>query len=469
KIDLPTAQVEETIEQMENTLGVKAEEVLCVSAKDGTGVEELLDAIVERIPPPKGNGDAPLQAMIFDSEYNDYRGVIAYVRVVNGTIRPGERIRFLGEKKEYEVDGVGVFRPEMEETKELGAGQVGYITASIKSIQDVRVGDTIAHAKDGGAAPLPGYREPLPMVFCGFYPSGDTTYEGLRRALDRLALNDSSFTYQPETSEALGFGFRCGFLGLLHMEIIQERLEREENVDLIQTAPNVTYEVAVDRGGKQERVRIDNPAKLPEDSLIREWREPVIRANIVTPTEYIGPVMKLCEERRGEYLKTDYISAKRVIIQYRLPFAEIVYDFYDRLKAITRGYGTLDYTVEGHRAARLVRLRILVANLEVDALSAIVHRGAAERKGRRIIQILSKEISRHLFPIPLQAAIGRKVIAREDIKPLMKNVTAKCYGGDVTRKRKLLEKQREGKKRMKSVGNVEIPQSAFMAVLRATE
>ena len=467
KIDLPTAQVDETIQQMENTLGIKPEEVLQLSAKDGTGVGALLKAIPERISAPKGHADAPLRALIFDSEYNAYRGVIAYVRVFNGRMKKRDRILLLGADREYEIEEVGIFRPKMEPVPELSAGAVGYVIAGIKSIKDVRVGDTIARGGDTAVRPLPGYREPLPVVFSGFFPTGDSRYEDLRRALDRLALNDPSFRYQPETSVALGFGFRCGFLGLLHMEIIQERLEREENTDLIQTAPNVTYEIVVDRGTGPEVRRIDNPAKLPEEQHIREWREPIVRASLIVPASSIGTIMKMCEERRGTYLKTEYISTDRVILHYRLPFAEVVYDFYDRLKAATRGYGTLNYLFEGYRPSDLVKLHILVAGNEVDALSTIVHVGVAERKGREIIRLLSESIPRHMFQIALQASIGKRIVAREDIKALSKNVTAKCYGGDVSRKRKLLEKQKAGKRRMKSVGQVEIPQEAFLSVLRA--
>jgi GTP-binding protein LepA len=357
----------------------------------------------------------------------------------------------------------------MVEVPKLTAGQVGYMMANIKTIADVRVGDTITAAGPAGekVKALAGYKEPLPVVFCGLYPTGDTDYEDLKKALDRLSLNDSSFKWQAETSEALGFGFRCGFLGLLHMEIVQERLEREEKVDIIQTAPNVTYEIVAQTHEGLKVMRIDNPAKLPDEAMIKEWREPMVRATIIIPAEFIGPIMSLCQERRGTYLKTEYISKTRVIIHYKMPFAEIVYDFYDKLKSITRGYGTLDYHTTGYETADLCRLRILVAGDEVDALSIILHKETAEQKGRKILKTLKKEIHRQLFEIALQAAIGGKIIAREDIGSVGKNVIAKCYGGDISRKRKLLEKQKEGKKRMKNVGNVEIPQAAFMAVLKS--
>ncbi len=465
KIDLPTAQIDESIKEMESSLGIKADEVLRVSGKTGEGAEELLQYVIDHVPPPEGDPDGPLRALIFDSEYDDYRGVIVYVRLLDGRLRKGDKIRFVGTDREADIEEVGRFRPEPEKITELTAGQVGYLMANIRSIRDVRVGDTVVDRENTNAKALPGYKDPIPMVFCGFYPTGDTDYESLKKALGRLSLNDSAFSFTPETSEALGFGYRCGFLGLLHMEIIQERLEREENVQLIQTAPNVTYEIVTLKG---EVVRIDNPAKLPDDGLIAEWREPLALAKIIIPTNFIGNVMALCEERRGEYVRTTYISPTRVILEYQLPFSEIVFDFYDKLKSGTRGYGTLDYSIERYEPAELCRLRILVGGIEVDALSTIVAKEFAARKGRSILKILRKEIPRHMFEVALQAAIGKKVIAREDIKALSKNVTAKCYGGDISRKRKLWEKQKEGKKRMKAVGRVEIPQGAFMAVLKET-
>ncbi len=466
KIDLPTAQIDESIEEMESSLGVKAEEILQVSGKTGMGAEELLAHVIKTVPAPDGDPKGPLRAMIFDSEYDDYRGVIVYIRLIDGTLKKGDKIRFVGTDREAEIEEVGVFRPEPEKMKSLTAGQVGYVMANIRSIRDIQIGDTIVEKENINAEPLPGYKEPVPMVYCGFYPTGDTDYEMLKKALERLSLNDSSFSFQSETSEALGFGYRCGFLGLLHMEIIQERLEREEKVQLIQTAPNVTYEVVTNKG---ETLRIDNPAKLPDDGLITEWREPLALAKIIIPTEFIGNVMGLCGDRRGEYVRTTYISPIRVILEYHIPFSEIVFDFYDKLKSGTRGYGTLDYTIEKYEPAELCRLRILVGGIEVDALSTIVAREFSARKGRAMLKILRKEIPRQMFEVALQASIGKKVIAREDIRALSKNVTAKCYGGDISRKRKLWEKQKEGKKRMKAVGRVEIPQEAFMAVLKSNE
>ncbi|MBI4565047.1 MAG: elongation factor 4 [Planctomycetes bacterium] len=469
KIDMQTAQIEESLLEMENSLGIPKDEVFRVSGKLGQGVEELLQAVIDKVPPPTGAADAPLQALVFDSQFNEYRGVVAYVRIFNGRVRRGDRIRFVGSGTQHEVEYVGIFTPHMKEVGELTAGQVGYLMANIKSIRDVRVGDTVAPAGGVSVPALPGYKEPLPVVFCGFFPTGDTDFEELKKALERLSLNDSSFKFQAETSEALGFGYRCGFLGLLHMEIIQERLEREEGVELIQTAPSVTYEIVARTEHGRAVLRVDNPAKLPDDSLLEEWREPVVRASLIVPTESIGAIMSLCEGRRGTYEKTEYISPTRVILTYKLPFAEIVYDFYDRLKSLTRGYGTLDYRFIGYETSDLTRLRILVGGQEVDALSVIFHRETAEQKGRRILRVLRKEIPRQMFEVALQAAIGKKVIAREDISALAKNVTAKCYGGDISRKRKLWEKQKEGKKRMKAVGRVEIPQEAFMAVLRGAE
>ena len=469
KVDMQTAQVDESLTEMENSLSIPAEDVLHVSGKMGTGVEELLQEVIDKVPAPKGDVNAPLQALIFDSEFNEYRGCVAYVRIMNGRVKRGDKIRFLGTGTEHDVEYVGIFTPQMKEVDELTAGRVGYLMANIKSIRDVRVGDTVAPAGAAQVKALPGYKEPLPVVFCGFFPAGDTDFGDLKKALERLGLNDSSFKYQAETSEALGFGYRCGFLGLLHMEIIQERLEREEKVDLIQTAPSVTYEILAQTEHGRAVLRIDNPAKLPDDPLIEEWREPVVRASIIVPAESIGTIMSLCESRRGTYEKTEYISPIRVILTYKLPFAEIVYDFYDKLKSMTRGYGTLDYRFLGYENADLTRLRILVGGQEVDALSIIIHRENSEQKGRRILRVLRKEIPRQMFDVSLQAAIGKKVIAREDISALKKDVTAKCYGGDISRKRKLWEKQKEGKKRMKSIGRVEIPQSAFMAVLKGSD
>jgi GTP-binding protein LepA len=470
KIDMQTAQIDESLEEMENVLAIPHDEVLHTSGKMGTGVVELLDRVIEKVPAPTGDIAAPFKALIFDSEFNEFRGVVVYIRIIDGRIRRGDKIKFIGTGVEAEVEYVGVFTPQMREVDELTAGRVGYLMANLKSVRDVRVGDTVVSQKGWEKVkPLPGYKEPLPVVFCGFYPSGETDYEKLKKALERLSLNDSSFKFQGETSEALGFGFRCGFLGLLHMEIIQERLEREEGVELIQTAPNVTYEIVAQTPSGRQVLRIDNPAKLPDDELVHEWREPMVRAQIIIPTDGLGPIMTLCRERRGTLEKTESISKTRVMLHYKLPFSEIVFDFYDKLKSITRGFGTLDYRFVGYEPAELCRIRILVAGDEVDALSVIIHRENAERRGRRILRVLRKEIGRQMFEVSLQAAIGRKIIAREDISALAKNVTAKCYGGDISRKRKLWEKQKEGKKRMKSVGSVDIPQEAFMAVLKSNE
>ncbi len=462
KVDLRQARPEEVIEEMEHTLGVLPEEVIRVSAKTGLGVEEVLDAIIDRVPPPGGDSAAPLRALIFDSVYDGYRGVIVYVRVFDGSLRPGDKIYMMKTNRTYEVTEVGIFKPKMTPTKVLGTGEVGYFVANIKAIQDVEVGDTVTTFKNKAQEPLQGYKKPLPMVYCGLYPTMDTDLVPLRAALEKLALNDSSFTFEPEQSPALGFGFRCGFLGLLHMEIVQERLERESNVNLIQTAPSVTYEILTKEG---DVLIIDNPDKVPPVSEIEEFREPVVDVKIIFPVEYMGAVMKLAEERRGKYKETEYLSQKRVILVYKLPLAEMIFDFHDRLKSATRGYGTMDYTFIGYARADLVKLDILIAGKTVDALSSIAHRDNAYDRGRRSVKKLREEIPRQMFEVAIQAAIGSRVIARESIKPLRKNVTAKCYGGDVTRKRKLLEKQKAGKKRLKSVGSVEIPQEAFLSVM----
>ncbi|MCH7662958.1 MAG: elongation factor 4, partial [Chloroflexi bacterium] len=434
KIDLDSAQPDEVAEELSALLGTPSNEILRISAKEGTNVETVLEAIVKQVSPPAGDANKPLRALIFDSHYDSYKGVVAYVRLVEGHIHYQDELHMMATESDLKPVEIGIFGPDMQAIKSLTAGEVGYVATGLKNIGESRVGDTITLKNNPAAEALPGYQQVKPMVFAGIYPVEGEDYDDLKDAMEKLQLNDASLIYEPETSQALNFGFRCGFLGMFHMEIIQERLEREENADLIQTAPNVTYEVRVKEGGSTEVRRIDNPAKLPDDHLIQEWREPIIRADIVVPVESIGNVMKLCEERRGRFIRTDYISTNRVIIHYRLPFAEIVYDFYDRLKSITRGYGTLDYRIEGYRPSKLVRLRIMVNNLEVDALSTIVHRDAAERKGRKIIRTLGQEIPRHLFAIALQASIGGRVIAREDIRPLAKNVTAKCYGGDITRK-----------------------------------
>jgi len=469
KIDLSNARPDEVIKEMKNSIGVSEEEVLLISAKNGTGVPRLIDELIRRTPFPKGNPKSPLQILVFDSHYDDYKGVITYIRLVNGTLKKGDSIRFLSNGKECKVEDIGIFRLSMQPIEKLAAGEVGYLTANIKSISDIKIGDTIVEASDVNTKPLPGYKDSVPVVFCGLYPVNETSFDDLKKALEKLSLNDASFRFHKETSEALGYGFRCGFLGLLHMEIVQERIKREFGIDVIQTCPTVTYEIVNNVGGKKEIIKIDNPNKIKDEQFIVEWREPMVRMTLIIPADSIGPMMKLCEYKRGRYIKTEYISPTRVILSYDIPFAEIMYDFYDKLKSITRGYGTLDYVFAGYEASDLVKLRIMVANKEVDAFSTIVHRDFAESRGRKIIQILRKEIPRHLFQIALQASVGKRIIAREDIKPLAKNVTGKCYGGDITRKRKLWEKQKLGKKKLKSIGMVDIPQEVFMAVLNARQ
>ncbi|HEX6988320.1 MAG TPA: translation elongation factor 4, partial [Bacillota bacterium] len=465
KIDLPSARPD-TVRLQLAELGFEPDECLQVSAKEGTGIEALLEAIIQRIPPPGGDPAAPLRALVFDSHYDAYRGVIAYVRVMDRAVRRGDRIRLMATGKTYEVDEVGYFRPRPEPAECLAAGEVGFIAAGIKDVRDCRVGDTVTHADQPAPEPLPGYRPARPMVFAGLYPVETVDYAELRDALEKLQLNDAALTFEPETSEALGFGFRCGFLGLLHMEIIQERLEREYGLDLITTAPSVVYRVTT-KGG--ETLAIENPAHLPAQGDIQQIEEPYVRAQIFTPSEYVGPAMELCQQRRGVYGNLQYLEGGRVLLEYDLPLAEIMYDFFDQLKSRTRGYATLDYEFLGYRPGDLVRLDVLVHGERVDALSMIVHREAAQARGRALIERLRELIPRQQFQVPLQAAVGARIIARENIPAMRKNVLAKCYGGDVTRKRKLLEKQKEGKRRMKQVGRVEIPQEAFMAVLRVDE
>ena len=468
KIDLPSAEPERRAMQVEDVLGLPAEDCILTSAKSGVGVAELLDAICERFPPPEGDIDAPLQALIFDAKYDDYRGVVVYFRVKNGRLARGDRVLFMGKKRTHQVTELGKFKPEMEATNDpFEAGDVGYMIAGIKTLEDVNIGDTITLDNRRADAPLPGYEEPQPMVYCDFYPSGDTMFDDLREAITRLKVNDASFSYEPSSSEALGSGFRCGFLGMLHMDIIQERLEREGHVSLVQTAPTVTYEVQLtaNKDGLQEVIQITNPADLPDMSRVKEIREPMVAAEVITPTNRIGDIMKLCENRRGVYKGQRFLSEDRQILEYELPLAEIIYDFFDKLKSITSGYGTVDYRVTGFQAGELVKMDILVNGDPVEALSLIVHRSKAESRGRHLLKKLKEQIDRHLFEIPLQAAIGGKIIGRETIKSVGKNVTAKCYGGDVSRKRKLLEKQKKGKDRMKRIGTVDIPQGAFMAVL----
>jgi len=466
KIDLPAARPEDTAMQVEHLLATPAEDCIFASAKTGQGIAEMMTAIIEQLPPPTGDPDAPTKALIFDSSYDDYRGVVVYIRLFDGRLKVGDRVRMMGTGEEYPVTELGKFRPRPTRVGEMAAGEVGYLIASIRSVAAVHVGDTVTLAARPAQKALPGYRPPKQMVFSDFYPGTATQFPELREAMEKLQLNDSALTFQAISADALGFGLRCGFLGLLHMEIVQERLEREHGIEVVQTAPTVPYEVLTTKG---ETVEVDSAGDMPDPNYIQEIREPIVRVDLIIPADAIGAVMQLAEDRRGLYQKTEYLSADRVILTYKLPLAEIIYDFYDKLKSATRGYGTMDYELLGYRPDDLVKLDIVVNNQKVDALSVIVHHSKADARGRRLIQRLRKEISRHLFEIPLQAAVGSKVIARETIKALRKNVTAKCYGGDVTRKRKLLEKQKAGKKRMKMVGNVEIPQKAFLAVLEVGE
>ena len=463
KIDLPGAQPEDTRRQIEEIVGLDGSGAILASAKDGTGAREILEAVVARLPAPAGDPDAPLKALIFDSTYDSYRGVVIVIRVIDGTIRPGMRVRLMAAGEDYDVEQVGVFSPKPTAVDGLGVGEVGFLTAGIKRVADAKIGDTITEASRPTDRPFPGFRELKPMVFAGLYPVEGHEYAELRDALEKLRLNDASFFYEPETSDALGFGFRCGFLGLLHMEIVQERLEREFDVDLVTTSPGVLYRVRTTDGEVRE---IDSPAKLPEPGRISGIEEPVITAMILTPSAYVGPILQLCQEKRGVQKTLEYLASDRVHISYDLPFNEVVLDFYDRLKTLSRGYASLDYHVSGYWESPLVRLDILVNGEPVDALSIIVHRDAAYSRGRALAARMRELIPRQLFEVAIQASTGGRVIARETVKPLRKNVLAKCYGGDITRKRKLLEKQKEGKRRMKRVGRVEIPQEAFLAVLR---
>ncbi|HXG66437.1 MAG TPA: translation elongation factor 4 [Blastocatellia bacterium] len=466
KIDLPGAEPERVKGEIEQTIGLETDNALMVSAKMGIGIDEVLEAIVREIPPPAGDPQAPLKALIFDSWFDSYRGVVVLMRVIDGAIRPGMRVRLMATGKEYEVDALGVLTPKSREIEQLSAGEVGFFTASIKTVSDVEIGDTVTESARPTATPFPGFKHIKPMVFAGLYPIESNKYEELRDALDKLRLNDSSFFYEPESSAALGFGFRCGFLGLLHMEIVQERLEREFDLELITTAPNVRYRVTTTAGDVLE---IDSPAKLPDPGRIEKIEEPIIRAMIMSNPEYVGPLFSLLEEKRGIQLGFEYLTPTRVLLTYELPLAEIMLDFYDRLKSLSRGYASFDYELTGYREGPLVKLDILVAGEPVDALSLIVHRDSAYARGRALAEKMRQLIPRQLFEVPIQASIGNKVIARETVKALGKNVLAKCYGGDITRKRKLLEKQKEGKKRMKRVGRVEIPQEAFLAVLKVND
>jgi GTP-binding protein LepA len=463
KIDLPSAQPDECKRQIEDIIGLDSSTALLASAKEGTGVHDILEAVVERFHPPKGDPDAPLKALIFDSWYDAYRGVVIVVRVIDGAIKTKMKIKLMAEGQDYEVDGLGVFSPKATPVEELGVGEVGFVVANIKRVSDAKIGDTITEAVRPAVEAFPGFKELKPMVFAGLYPVESHQYSELREALEKLRLNDASFFYEPETSAALGFGFRCGFLGLLHMEIVQERLEREYNMDLVTTAPGVLYRVTTTDGDVQE---IDSPAKLPDPGRITRLEEPVITAMILTPSEHVGSILQLCQDKRGVQKKLEYLKSDRVLITYELPFNEVVMDFYDRLKTISRGYASLDYHVTGYWESPLVKMDILVNGEPVDALSIIVHRDAAYERGRALASKMRELIPRQMFEIAIQASIGNRVIARESVKALRKNVLAKCYGGDITRKRKLLEKQKEGKKRMKRVGRVEIPQEAFLAVLK---
>lgn len=466
KIDLPAADPERVRGEIEDVIGIDASEAVLASAKAGIGIEEILEQIVEYVPAPVGDVEAPLKALIFDSVYDSYRGVVLNIRVMEGVVKPGDVIKLMSNDKEYEVTEVGIFSPKAVQKEFLMVGDVGYVTASIKNIQDTRVGDTITLADNPADEALEGYRRMNPMVYCGLYPIDTSKNVELREALEKLELNDSALEFEAETSQALGFGFRCGFLGLLHMDVIQERLEREFNLDLITTAPSVIYRVNRTDGSMQV---IDNPADFPDPSMIESVEEPFVKANIMVPNEYVGAVMEISQRKRGEFVTMDYLDEYRVNVVYNLPLSEIVYDFFDKLKSSTKGYASFDYELIGYRPSNLVKMEILLNNETVDALSFIVHREFAYERGRLIVDKLRKLIPRQQFEVPIQAAIGTKIVARTDIKALRKNVLAKCYGGDVSRKRKLLEKQKEGKKRMKSIGSVEVPQDAFMAVLKMDE
>lgn len=463
KIDLPSAEPERVKQEIEDVIGLDTSDAVLSSAKTGIGIEEILEAIVKKVPPPAGNADEPLSALIFDSHFDSYKGVIAYIRVMNGRIKPGMKIKMMATNKVFDVTEVGVFKPYLANVNELGPGQVGFIAASIKNVKDTRVGDTITSAERPVAEPLPGYRKITPMVYCGLYPVDSSDYENLRDALEKLQLNDASLVFEPETSIALGFGFRCGFLGLLHMDVIQERLEREYNLTLITTAPSVIYRVFKTDG---EVINIENPSKLPVTQEIEHVEEPYVKATVMVPNDFVGAVMELSQDKRGEFKDMKYLDTTRVMLTYHLPLSEIIFDYFDKLKSSTRGYASLDYELLGYKTSDLVKLDILLNGDPVDALSVIVHRDRATHRGRQLAEKLKGIIPRQMFEIPIQAAIGSKVIARETVRAMRKDVLAKCYGGDITRKRKLLEKQKEGKKRMKQVGNVEVPQEAFMAILK---
>ncbi|MFD1781232.1 translation elongation factor 4 [Fredinandcohnia salidurans] len=463
KIDLPSADPERVRQEVEDVIGLDASEAVLASAKAGIGIEEILEQVVEKVPAPQGDPEAPLKALIFDSLYDPYRGVVAYIRVIEGKVRPGDKIKMMATGKEFEVIEAGVFTPRATLQEELTVGDVGFLTAAIKNVGDTRVGDTITNAKNGATEPLPGYRRLNPMVYCGLYPIDTAKYNDLREALEKLELNDAALQFEPETSQALGFGFRCGFLGLLHMEIIQERIEREFKIDLITTAPSVIYDVFLTDGTD---VRIDNPASMPDPQKIDRIEEPYVKATMMVPNDYVGAVMELCQGKRGIFIDMQYLDERRVSIVYEIPLAEIVYDFFDQLKSSTKGYASFDYELIGYKPSKLVKMDILLNAEKVDALSFIVHKDSAYDRGKVIVEKLKELIPRQHFEVPIQAAVGQKIIARSTIKAMRKNVLAKCYGGDISRKRKLLEKQKEGKKRMKQVGSVEVPQEAFMAVLK---
>jgi len=463
KIDLPSAEPERVRNEIEEVIGLDASEAVLASAKAGIGIEEILEQVVKTVPAPTGDPDAPLKALIFDSLYDAYRGVVAYIRVVEGSVKVGDKIKMMATGKEFEVNEVGVFSPKATLLDELTVGDVGFLTASIKNVGDTRVGDTITNAKNGAEEPLPGYRKLNPMVYCGLYPIDTAKFNDLREALEKLQLNDSALQFEPETSQALGFGFRCGFLGLLHMEIIQERIEREFKIDLITTAPSVIYHVHLTDGSE---IKVDNPSNLPDPQKIDRVEEPYVKATMMAPNDYVGAIMELCQLKRGIFIDMQYQGENRVSIVYEIPLAEIVYDFFDQLKSSTRGYASFDYELIGYKPSSLVKMDILLNAEKVDALSFIVHKDFAYDRGKVIVEKLKELIPRQQFEVPVQAAIGQKIVARSTIKAMRKNVLAKCYGGDISRKRKLLEKQKEGKKRMKQVGSVEVPQEAFMAVLK---
>ncbi|MGL5260749.1 MAG: translation elongation factor 4 [Lachnospiraceae bacterium] len=467
KIDLPSAEPQRVMDEIEDVIGIEAQDAPLISAKNGIGIEEVLEKIVARIPAPKGDKNNPLQALIFDSVYDPYKGVIIFCRIMEGSVKRGTPIRMMATNATTEVVEVGFFGAgQFLPCEELSAGMVGYITASIKNVKDTAVGDTVTNAKEPCSAPLPGYKKVNPMVYCGLYPADGAKYPDLRDALEKLQLNDASLQYEPETSIALGFGYRCGFLGLLHLEIIQERLEREYNLDLVTTAPGVIYKVFKTNG---EMIELTNPSNLPDPTLIDYMEEPIVSAEIMVTTEFIGPIMGLCQERRGRHLGMEYMEETRAVLKYELPLNEIIYDFFDALKSRSKGYASFDYEMKGYERSQLVKLDILINKEEVDALSFIVHRDSAYERGKKMCEKLKEEIPRHLFEIPIQAAVGGKVIARETVRAMRKDVLAKCYGGDISRKKKLLEKQKEGKKRMRQIGNVEIPQKAFMSVLKLDE